>query len=377
MSDDAASPGPGFEYVLTGRNRRGRRVTEIVRAASGDEAVATFVAQGHSDVVLHTDDVAAPLAKPSAAVGLSPREQVAIRTMGEGRRFLFFVWKSYRSIWPAILIALGIIGFTLAMGQSLYGFALVGFAILLFPPALHLYLSLFGAGAVYLRLLRAVGHARWEEALRLVPRVSLPLSPVELPLLKARALAGLGRLPEALAELDRATASPAYPRHLYWLSQSIIYLDARELEKGLSAVAQAHELAPQVPLIAVSYANRLLAVRREVGRARALVAEARRHAIADWTVPFFLNAEGVIALESGRADDAVRLLAEAVRQHDGFQRNNPSTLPQGARMRANLCLALAATGDTAGARAQLRRAAPLLAAHRELDLLKRCEQAVG
>jgi tetratricopeptide (TPR) repeat protein len=371
-----ATDRPEFEYLITGRNRRGRRVTQIVRAASGDEAAATFGAQGYTEVVLHTDDVSAPLVKASAAAGLTPSEQVAIRTMGEGRRFLFFAWKSYRTIWPVTFLALAMIGLRLA-SRSLAGLEVLALAVLLFPPGVHIYLSLFGAGSVYLRLLRAVGRARWEEALRLVPRVKLPLSPVELPLLKARALAGGGRLPEALAELDRATAGPSYPRYLYWLSQSIIYLDARELEKGLSALAQAHELAPQIPLIAVSYASRLLAVRRDVGRARVLVAEARRHAIADWTVPFFLNADGAIALEEGRADDAVRLLAEAVRQQDRFQRNNPSTLAQGARMRANLCLALAATGDTAAARAELRRAGPLLQAHREFELLKRCEQAVG
>jgi hypothetical protein len=369
---------PEFEYLLSGRTPRGRRVTEIVEAESADRAVQTFEAEGHTDVVLHTDDVAAPFSKPSeSARVLSLREQLAVRTMGEGRRFLFHVWRGYRSLWHVNLIALAAIGLWLVVGQSAMGFAWLAVAVLLFTPVLQVYLSVFGPGAVYLRLLRAVGHAQWDRALELVPKVRLPLAPFELSMLKARALAGLDRLPEALAELDRMTGDPRFLRHVYWLTQSIVYLDGRDLERSLDALEQAHELAPGMTLITISLATRLLTVRRDTRRARELLAEVRRHAVADTAWPLLLHAEGVLALQEGRASEAVEPLVEAVRRQQPFLRMNPSILISGARMRANLCLALAATGDTAAARAELRLAAPLLAAHRDFDLLKRCEQAVG
>lgn len=368
---------PQYEYLLTGRDHRGRKVTEIVRAESGDEAVRQFEALGHTEVVLHTDDAAAPLYRPSETASvLSPREQVAIRTLGEGRRFLFHVWKGYRALWHVHLVALAVIGLWFA-GQGWGSFALLAAVILMFIPALQFYLAIFGPSAAYLRLLRAIGYAQWERALRLIPKVTLPLSPVELPLLKARALAGLGRLPEALAELDRVTGEPGFRRPVYWLAQAIIYLDAREPERSLEALAQAHELGPDLALVMISYAGRLLTVRRDTRRARELLAEARRHALADSAWPLLFYAEGLLALQEGRAHEAVERLTEAVRRQVPFVRMNPSILASEARMRANLCLALAATGDTAAARAQLLRAAPLLTAHREIDLLKRCEEAVG
>jgi len=375
MSDETDRP--VFEYLLSGRNARGRAVTVIVKTESADRAVEAFEAEGHTGIVLHTDDIAAPFYKPSEAQFLSPREQVATRTMGEWTRFGFFVWKGYCALWFLTLPCVVILAVRVISGMSLCWLEFPALAFLVFLPAQQAYLQLFGDRAVYLRLLRAIGHAQWERALALVPKVQMKLAPFELRMLKARALAGLDRLPEALAELDDMTADARYPRHVYWLTQSIVYLDGRELQKGLDALAHAHELAPGMSLIAISYANRLLAVRRDKSRARELLGESRRHAVSDTGLPLLLHGEGLLALEEGRPHEAVERLTEAVRRQEPFLRMNPSILASGARMRANLCLALAATGDTAAARAQLRLAAPLLAAHREFDLLKRCEQAAG
>ena len=74
-----------YEYLLSGR-RGGRRRTEIVRATSADAAVAHVAAEGFSDVIAHTDDTTAPLARPSQSVKfLSPARMVRLRTAGPGR----------------------------------------------------------------------------------------------------------------------------------------------------------------------------------------------------------------------------------------------------------------------------------------------------
>ncbi len=211
----------------------------------------------------------------------------------------------------------------------------------------------------------------------LIPRIKVSPASYDLPLLKARALAGLGRLAEALHEIDRIADDSEIPRHIYWLAQATVYQDAGEQAKVLDALTRTFEIAPNMNFIMISLANRVLSVRHDVRRARELLTESRKHVVASFTVKFLLYAEGYLALEEGRSAEAVELIGDAVRQMDVYCSWDPSLLGVGARMRARLCLAYAATGDTASARRHLRQAAPLLVAHQEHDLLQQCEQAVG
>jgi hypothetical protein len=72
---------PAPQYILTARTPHGRLVTERVEAVSGDAAVEMFRDQGFTDIVLHTDDVAALLQFPKGAQKfVSPRDFVEGRT---------------------------------------------------------------------------------------------------------------------------------------------------------------------------------------------------------------------------------------------------------------------------------------------------------
>ena len=48
-----------YTYILTGRNSRGRRETEVIQANGADAAFQAFEDRGFHDIVLHTDDFAA------------------------------------------------------------------------------------------------------------------------------------------------------------------------------------------------------------------------------------------------------------------------------------------------------------------------------
>lgn len=368
-----------YDYLVSGLGPNGREVADFVNAENGDAAVREYESQGNTNVVLHTDDVVAPLMKHYAlSKFFSPKEQTKLPTMGDIRRYFLFVRIGYRQTWFLTLLAMVVLAITWYLGGTTFSLVeAMAILLLLFPFLLNFYLLWFGAGARYVRLLRLIGYGRWDEALRLIPEIRLPLSPIELPGLKAQALAGLGRLDDALMTIDEIADNPDLPPYLYWMAQSVIYQESQEPEKVLGALKHAHELAPTFSLLMIAYAGMLLAVRRHASQARDILRRVRRQAIAVPTMPYLHHAEGLLALHEGRPAEAAESFSQAVRQFEPYTRWNQSLLPVAARMRSRYAIALSAIGDTTAAQQQLRIAKPILIAHRDIDLLRRCEEVVG
>ena len=109
--------------------------------------------------------------------------------------------------------------------------------------------------------------------------------------------------------------------------------------------------------------NTGIADRRDVARARPLLAKAREHEISDLLAPFLTMAEGVVALEEHQPETARRLLEAAVTGAERFR--HTTALMGGAidRIHVFLCLACAESGDLPAARRHFRLAEPRLRAH--------------
>lgn len=368
-----------YEYLVSGRNSHGRRWTEIVLAGNADEALRLFEDHGYSDVVLHTDDVAAPLFKPSAMrKHFRPSECVRLRTAGPVQFAVLLTLSLYRQMWHACILGVGLFVCLLFADLEFTAWGFLAAFSFLMPVGLGAYWSVTSPFRRDRRILKAVAWARWEELLQLVrDHPNKKGDKYTLHFRKAQALAGLGFLTEGLAEFDRVFDTPELPEFIYWVGQAAIYMAAREPQKMTSVLDRAHELAPSATLVQIDYANKLLVYCNDVRQARAVLAEARRHAIADSTIPWLNATEGLLALKERRPADAVELLTQAIRGMRPFFRGNPSILPLGSRIDAWLCLAHAELGDTINARRHLRRAMPLLAAHREDELLQKCEHAAG
>jgi tetratricopeptide (TPR) repeat protein len=366
------------EYLVTGRTADGDTATEIVEAATGDEAVRAFEDQGHTDIVLHTGETQALWYKPSTLVKLlHPREIVALREIGAGRQCALLVRMLYRKLWPVVLLC-GIpmaiaVAFDLEFDWIVWG----TLALALSPILIGLWLCFLGSGARYRRLLVAVGWGDWPEVLRLVPRVKLQLPAMELPLRKAQALAGLGRVPEALLEYDRLDDDPSVSRPIFWGYRALVYIAAHDRANAIVVLERAQELMPDNPDVLVDLAALVMVVRRDVPRARRLLAEAGRHVLADTTYPFYRACEGLIALAEKRPAEAVKCLEEAVRLVEPFLRGNPSVRYHIARLGGHLALAYAASGDHEAARREADRARPVLRANRDATMLAWLADAVG
>jgi tetratricopeptide (TPR) repeat protein len=365
------------EYILTGRNQRGRTVTEIVDAESADEAVRFFEQDGHSDVLLHTDDNAALFNRPSKVrKTFTPREYLGYRTRGRVGCALFLMRKFYTQTW-FLYVALAVIIVYRRWMEAEWGLLdSLTTSFLFFPIALAIYAELMSKVIPYRRMLRAVLNARWEELPRHLRRVRMPLPPFERPFREAQALAGLGRLDEALDHFRPVADEPAVPQHLYWTYKAMIFQTAREREKALECVGRAAELAPNNAVAHIDYALALLTVKNDVRLARAQLAMARQHAMSDVSTPLYRFADGVLALKEKRSTDAVALLESAAKGLTPFTGGNPAIWTIIARINANLALAHAATGDHEAALRAYRRAEPILAPHEPLELA-RCREVLG
>ena len=366
------------EYLVTGRTADGEVTTEIVEAASGDEAVRAFEDRGYTDVVLHTSETLARWHKASSlAKFMRPREMVAIRTMGVGPQSAFLVRKMYAKLWPLLVLCVLPIAVYVAFDLEIDWFVWGMLFMIPVPLLISLGLMFVGSGPRYRRLLVAVGWGDWPEVLRLVPRVKMKLPPMELPLRKAQALAGLGRMPEALLEYDKLDDMPDVSRGVYWTFRALVYISGHDRANALVAMERAVELMPDNPDVLIDLAALVTVVRRDLPRAKQLLAEAGRHALADTTYPFYQAGHGLIALAENRPAVAVKCLEEAVSLVEPFLSGNPSVRYHLARLGGHLALAYAASGDREAARHEADRVRPVLRANRDATMLARLEDAVG
>ena len=107
------------EYLVTGRNANGKKVTERLDVNSADEAVQVLRDRGYDEIVLHTSDVEARYTKQKAVSHiLNPSEYLWFRKMPPRLAgFLLVTIKSYQKGWYWSVAAL-----SLARVSSLAGY---------------------------------------------------------------------------------------------------------------------------------------------------------------------------------------------------------------------------------------------------------------
>src|SRR5438132_7474632 len=96
------------EYLLSGQDPQGRKVTESVEAPSTDEAVDILREDGYTNIVLHPDEIVA-IAMQSQKVldRLSPRDRVKMLHAPMNRFVcLYILRKAYLNITVLVLILL-------------------------------------------------------------------------------------------------------------------------------------------------------------------------------------------------------------------------------------------------------------------------------
>jgi len=365
------------QYMLTGTNVHGRPVTEVVEAPSTDDAVRRFKARGFVDVVLHSDEVLGHLFDPDVLQNLSPRDYLALGRVSRAGYLWRLIVRMYRQQWWvfALMIALVVGRRVLDEPWGFLDSLVTGF--LLFPLFIILAGELFSPARKFERAMTYNAWGRWADMLAALPSIRGSVPESQYAFYEAKALAGLGRLDEALEAVRPFADDRELPVWLYWGLLADVFHAAKLGDRAIDCAERAVEHAPENVTVLLDLAMCLLRYRRDTVRARPLIDKAREHEISDVILPFFLMAEGVLALEDRRPQDGRKKLEESVKLAEPLRH---TTALMGAaidRIHTYLSLACAAVGDHEAAEKHFRIAEPRLRAFQTNDLLERCQTALG
>jgi tetratricopeptide (TPR) repeat protein len=255
----------------------------------------------------------------------------------------------------------------------LQSFALM---VMLAPFLIAFLMPLIGSVRRYPRVSQAASWGRWEEVLRLLSTLPKSVPAYSKALRHAEALAGLGRLDEALGVFEPFADNGEIPEWLYWLYRAEIYAVARHGNDVVRAVERAAALAPENSTVLIRCALSLLRFKRDTNRASELLTRARAHAISDLTAPVLEIAEGMLALETGDSVQARKRLESALAELKRLRMGAPLGLVRDLA-HAYLAIACAQVGEINMALYHFHRAAPRMRARGWDDLMQRCEHALG
>ena len=366
-------------YFATGKTLEGRSVTEELEADSADEAQRIMEQRGYTDVILHTDDVGALyVGDREQTPAIKPRHWLMFRDLPRPLAvFLVLIQISYQRSWVFNLIWVALLCYRRAIGAHWRTIDTIGVVILLFPVAFAIMTALFSRPHVYNQMIEAFSWGRWDEVLQRIDRGDIPVAPEELAFRKASALAGLGRLDEAIESVEPYGDGHRMPPWLYWSRLGGVYSTAQRHEQGIGCMEHALDLAPENPTVLLDLADSVVQHRRDPRTARSLLSSARSHTLSDILLSFSLQVEGLIALEERRATEARELLESSLGQLSRHRFASPLVPAMLDRLRAHLAIACADCGDTDTAEHYFRQAEPRLRALKRDDLIKRCTQAIG
>lgn len=368
------------EYLATGRGPEGKKVTERVEADSADEAMEILRDRGFEEIVLHTDDVSSRYSgQGEVDAFVSPGEYLWFRHMpGAVAGFLLVTIKIYQKSWLFYFFELALLLYRRYEGHPWSAFDSILAGLLVFPMVWALGAQFVGGAARrYQDLIEAAAWGRWEEVLRRADSEGGSVAPEELAFRKGQALAGLGRLDEALRAVEPFSDGEVIPEWLYLSRLPDLYLTAKRPDAALAAIEDAVELAPDNAVVLLDAARMIVWERHDPRRARELLEEGRTHALSDVMEPFATYIEGMIRLEEGQAHEARALLESAYQGAARFRHASPLMGSALDQMHVSLALACAGEGDTESTRRHYQLARPRLEALKLDESIARCERAVG
>lgn len=372
-------------YVWTARDPSGSSVVKEIAAESAAEAESLLRASGYTDLVLKEDDVIA-----AVAAGFSERptffgEEIKVTAAGRLKHrdktstnfFSAILTGINRSkVFCLIIVGLavfaGLGGHWVSVGILAIGLlAWLSFIVCLMSPLVY-----------YQKLLKASDWERWDEVLSLVETLRkvrkfsvVGVPETELIRNRAKAIAGQGRLHEALTEYKQCEGRPDCPSWLYKLFVAMLYAVAKDYDKSIEYRLQS--IAEKPGTIAWLDLGYLYARRkRDPVKAREAVAEADKSPLPDLAKPSRIRCLGIIAYLEGDYAAARSNLETSIALVDKAK-GRPFRDGHLSIARAYLCCVLAKQGDLAGAKRCFALAKEYLIATKEDELLAECRQLIG
>jgi len=374
-----------FKYVWTARNKFGNSVVREVSANTIEESKAMLLAEGCTELVLKGDEISDVATswrpRPVMFLGEEIKVSAADKLKHRGKpapTYFSALWQGINETKSFLFLILALALFEIYRGNfvslmfvGLGLIAWIAFLMVLRLPSIN-----------YARLHKAADWSRWAEVLQIVASLKKigkihfsQIPPQELGFYRAKALAGMGKLPEALEEFSQYNGQPDCPSWFYKTRVSAIYSTARQYDKALEYALEAIREKP-TPLLYLDLTNRYLRYLNDPVRARAALAEAEKSTLPDLAIPYHLRCLGILAFLEGDYSTARQKLEESLEM---MQKNPHVPFRTGHISIANayLCCVSAKQGDLATARKNFQEAEEYLIATDETELLEQCKHALG
>lgn len=375
-------------YLASGRNAKGKTASVRVRAASAMGVVETLEAEGFTDIVLHTDDAMAEAAgevQDSSEESILPddphlsaKHEIRMQTQSRLGYFVFMLRKFFWTArWQWAFVA-ALLAFDWGWDHYIGPVSiliLLGFVTFLVGLAVHS--TWFSMAASVDRFTHDLSWGQWQKVIERVPKFRGTIPDFELDRRLACALAGLGRIDEALALVEPYSESEMVSEWRYWTCLAEVYASAQRRTDVLKCLESAYACAPDQPVVKFAYAKVLLVLQESYDFADRLIAEAEAQAITHAAQKMVLHLKGVAALNRGHHEAAAELLAEAEEGLTPYARGLAVYHALLDATRAYRAIALAKVGRMDEARHLFRKAQPRLEALKEVRVLNRWAEASG
>ena len=372
-------------YVWKAKDRSGKPVVREVMANTAAEAKGVLAADGYTDLVLFEDDVAAAAAEQMGDKSKIFGETIVITANDRIKQSP----KPQLNLWRALLegilqskgliLILGALAGFLLYRQNYLGALLAAGAIivwLLFVVCLSL------PAIYYNKLHRAVDWHRWEEVLELVGKLEanrrinfIKVPEAELARNRAKALAGFGRVEEALADYQKYAGQPGCPSWLHKAFIAGIYDTAKQYDKAIEYTLLSME-DKENPSMYPDLAYRLARFKQDAVNARKALNEAEKAVLPEYAKPFLLRSRGWVCYLEQNLVEARKAFEESIDYMEGT-RNQPFRDGCISIAKAHLACVLAKQGEFDLAKKNFSDAKKYLIAANETDLHEECGRTIG
>jgi tetratricopeptide (TPR) repeat protein len=371
-------------YIWKAIDHLGNSVVVESFAESASESKSVLERRGYARLELYQDDIgdaasAGMLSQPVTVLGQEIEVSAADRIQQ--------LDKPQMTMWRAvgeglmqskalILIVVMLTVYLLYKGHTISGclavLSLVLWIVFLAVTSVPLIL--------YQRLNKAVEWCKWEDVLNLVQELRaknrrhfIKVPEAELARNRAKALAGLGRIEEGLAEYRSYENQPGCPTWLHKAYVAGIYDTARQYDKAVEMTLksiQEHDSPSFHVDLAYRYARHL----RDVGRARCSLNEAEKAILPEFAKPFLLRSRGAVAYLEGNLQLARTSFEESIAYMEKTP-NQPFREGSIFNAKAHLACVIARQGQVEHGKKIFAQATEYLRATKEIDLINEFQAA--